>query len=640
MRTMRVRSATTWKVLAVVSLCCAPALAQRVDLKKVLPADTILYVGAPDLKASIREMQEMPLLKMWREPEVQDFVADGLKMLQAEWEKLLAKARKAHEAGQLPFDPDELLQLRVESLGLALTALDVTTETGQPMPKVGIMLHLDFGATAPRWRKVIDYLLTMAEMQSMGMLVREETKVGDVVLTSLVPPETDMSLNVAWVGNGVLFGTLQDQVESAVRRVSGSETASGVPLASSERFRKTFAGLDGQGPEVECYFQPGPLLDFALRIMKLASEEDPDFPVWLDVDGIGRAIEALGLRSIEAIGATSSYEGGKAVNRSYVLSPAPSRRGLFAGGSRPIDMGFLRWVPRDAASFSAGTFDLASVWHGIVGALKAYDENLAQRVLGMLSQYEQQVGVNVEQDLLASLGNEYVTWSMPMAAIGTTPEMAILLKVKDQDRLVKALQRVSELTRGVVELQESDRRGIHVYQILVNVGPMGGMGFNPLDMFIPTFSFKDGYLVAGFSTSDVKRVFARMDRADDPQGDVRSNAEFAPYLEQLPHEAVTSIRFTDWKANFEGIYQLVTSLVAFVPVDEDVPIDLSLLPDVSTLTQHLFGSVAWSRDDGNGWFSRSVGPWGPETVAVLGGALGTGVAVLWALRATRIVRIR
>ena len=60
--------------------------------------------------------------------------------------------------------------------------------------------------------------------------------------------------------------------------------------------------------------------------------------------------------------------------------------------------------------------------------------------------------------------------------------------------------------------------------------------------------------------------------------------------------------------------------------DDEIPIDLSLLPDSSTLTQHLCGSVAWSRLTDAGVESRSVGPWGPETVALLGGLVGAGGA--------------
>src|SRR5690606_20320246 len=129
-----------------------------------------------------------------------------------------------------------------------------------------------------------------------------------------------------------------------------------------------------------------------------------------------------------------------------------------------------------------------------------------------------------------------------------------------------------------------------------------------------------------------------MDREDDPSGDIRSNEEFAPYLEQMPEGGLSSLSFTDWKAQFESLYQLATSVLAFVPIGDEIPFDLSLLPDSSTLTQHLFGAVAWSTWDETGFRTTSIGPFGPEVVALVGGLAGAGAALMGAHDST--VRFR
>ena len=114
-----------------------------------------------------------------------------------------------------------------------------------------------------------------------------------------------------------------------------------------------------------------------------------------------------------------------------------------------------------------------------------------------------------------------------------------------------------------------------------------------------------------------------------PHGLLAAREEFAPYLASIPRSGLTSVSFTDWKANFEGLYQMATSLVAFLPVDGEIPIDLSLLPDVGTLTKHLFGAVSWSGSDGNGWSSQTISPWGPEMVGVLAGVGVAGAAAVF-----------
>lgn len=627
--------------LAVAAVIAAP-LAAQVQLRDALPENTILYIGAPDIDRSIADMKQMPLLRMWREAEVQDFFAELIELAEAEVEKALEGGRQMHEQGMLPFDPDTLLKLRVHGFGMALTTLDLTAgvkEEGddrpaEPMPRIGIIAQVDFGDTAKAWRKIIEFGLNALETQARGELTKEVTQVGDATVITLVPSETEMSLNFAFAGDGMVFGTIRSEVTNVLANIASGNKV----LSASASFQKTFGQLHSQGSVMECYVQPGPILDFGMNALTLASEEAPNFPMWLDIKGIGRAVDALGLRSVHAVGFTTSYEsngdskGNRSVSKSFCYAPAPTRKGLLGGSNKALDMQFLSWVPKDAASFSASTFDLGSIYDALVGGMKAYDEQMAEGMLAQLSAQEKQFGINIKEDLIGALGNQVISWSMPMAALATAPEMAILVEVKDQEKLMQTLQTVSKLSRGAFDIDKSERRGITVYQLQINYDPTGGMGMNPLDMFIPTFSFKNGYMVAGFSTGDVKRVFKRMEREDDPSGDIRSNAEFEPYLASLPKEGIYSVGFSDWKANFEGMYQMVTSMAAFVPVDDSIPIDLSLLPDVATLTQHLFGSVSWSRADGTGFHGMSQGPWGPETIGMVCGAIGAGAGFVAATR--------
>jgi hypothetical protein len=282
-------------------------------------------------------------------------------------------------------------------------------------------------------------------------------------------------------------------------------------------------------------------------------------------------------------------------------------------------------VPKDAVSFSASRFDVSSVYATIEDGLEAYDPEIAQLVLQFVAAFEEELGVSIKNDLFGALGDEIVTWSMPMAAFGTAPELAVLVKVRDQEKLLATVQKLSKLSRGAVEIDEVNRRGITVYQVRLDLDTGGGMGFNPMDMFVPTFGFKDGYMVVGFSTGDVKSVFGRMDREDDPSGDIRSNPEFQPYFAEIPKQGITSLAFTDWKAQFEGFYQLATSVLALIPLDDEIPVNFALLPDSMTLTQHLYGSVTWGSTDDSGMRSTTISPFGPEIAAILGVMVGAGM---------------
>ena len=621
--------------LALTALAPAQTTTQatRNAFAAALPADTMMYVSLPNISASLGEMQSMPLAKMWHEEEVQDFFERSLAMAGQYWEMGMAQAREMHEQGALPFDPDELLKLRVESASFAITSMSMTMPEGarEPLPHFGFVMHADFGDSAPIWRSVLETGLGMMQMQAGNDLARTSAKVGDVELMTFSPAEPpmegfDMGLNIAFVGNGILIGSLTDEVTAMLGRLtSGTAGLTGTAAYSGLAQNVSFTGA-----EAEMFVRPNAFVDFGMNTLRMVAAAQPGALGPIDVDGVQRALGALGLSSIGSIASASRYENGRAITQSFVASPAEQRTGMMAMSSGELDMGFLKWVPKDAVSFSAMKFDPSMIWNGITGALRAYDEKLAEQMMGQLAQMEEQLGMSVENDLFGAFGDDIVTWQMPMAAIGTTPEMAIVLEVPEPERLLRTLDTISQLSQGKFSVKKT-RRETYRVNLDIDLSEMGGdfgaMGMNPLDMFTPTFAFQDGYMVVGFSTGDVMRAFKRLAREDDPSDDIRSNPEFAPYLKEMPESGVDSLTFTDWKSSFESTYQILASMTMLIPISEDVPFEPELLPESSTLTQHLFGSVTWSRTTPEGFYSTSVSPFGPEAVALLAGGVGAGAAV-------------
>lgn len=605
--------------------------AQSLQLKQLLPADTIFFASTPDLTASFERFHSMPLARMWREREVQDFFADLLAYARNMYDENLAKARDAHEQGMLPFKPDDLLQLRLRGGGVALTRLGIGMGPMGPVPELGLVLHADFGQSAPTWRALIDHALTQAENESGGELTvnRGQFEAGGRKFETISAgnPMVPLSLNLGWVGDNLLITATPEDLQGLLKIASG-EAEGG--LVQSANYQATWSRVKSESVEMEVYIQPGPMLDFAMEVVHLAAEMQPEFRQHVDPAGVERALDALGLRSIRASGFVWSYENGSGVTRSYTYSPAGERKGLFAGTTKVLDPKILRYVHKSASSLSASTFDIAALWDGLWGAVEAYDPKLAQMLQAELGRHEEALGVKLREDLVASLGNSYAWWSMPVAAIMQTPPMYLLMEVKDPERLTRALKALATLTQGVVEIADVERRGMKMLHVRLTP-PAGMLGNTPFDigtMFSPYLAFRDGYMLAALSTSDMKRLSERLGREDDPSDDIRSSAEFARYAETMPTEQIYELSFDDWKAQFEGMYQLFTSVAAFIPMDADVPIDLKLLPDVGTLTQHLAASVSWSRVDGNGWHTLSYSPWGPELIVLGGGALAAGATAI------------
>ncbi len=610
--------------LSLAGLLASVAPAQQPSMVPYLPAETLMTMSMPDFDASMADFQSMPMAKIWREEEVQNFFQGAREMLQQKIDEAMGQAREMHEQGAMPVDPEMLMKLRVRGMSMAITKLAMQQGDMGPMPTFGVMMHLDFGPTAPQWFNLMQ--MGMGMLGQTGMMEREEFDVGDAKVIAMkpvtAPDGLEMGLNVAMLKDGVILGTLLDDVRGTVERMQKGEAA----LGATDDYKSMVQRTNADGADMQMFMRPSAMMDFGLSALSMAAEFEPDMAM-VDVEGVGRAMDALGMRSMRWMAVSSRYEDGKCVTTSFVNAPAPERKGFFAGGDKAVDMEFLKWVPQDAVSFSAMTMEPMSLYDAITGAVRAYSPDMAEMVMAQLGQMEEKVGFNLRDDLFGAIGDSMITWSMPMASITAPPEMAVLVKVNDEQKVVKVLKSLCAMSGGDLELEEAEKRGVKSYQLRVNIDPTEGMGMNPLEAINPSFAFNKGYMVLGFSASDIRRVFQRMDRTDDDgKKDIRNNKEFADYVATLPKSA-QSISFTDWKATFESYYQIVSSLLAFLPPSEDLPLDMQMLPDSSTMTKHLFGSLTYATADAEGFTSKSTSPMGPEVVAALVAGVAVGVAV-------------
>lgn len=608
--------------LALLTTSCLAALvatapAQRSNLKRALPADTIAFFTLPDLDTSVQEFLNMPLSRMWRQKELQDFLAPGMAEVDKQWKSGLEQAKSMHEQGELPFSPQDLLQLRLYGASAALTQFRMVEANGQPMPEIGFLAHLDFGPSAPMWKKVIGFGLEQLERRAGDELAKSTSKAGEVEMTSWQTPGVAMGLNLAWVGDGIVVGSMASEVTAALTALASKTDV----LTEASAYKAVAANVQNPAAEVEMFFNFEAAYSSLFAILEMAKASAPDFPPELSVKGLDRAFEALGLKAIKAVGATSTYEGTKAVSKGYLVCPAPERRGLLADGSKNLDLSCLNWVPKKATACSATTLNITAVWDSLVNALKAYDPELADGLLGQLGQFEEQLGFTMRDDLCGSFGSQMLSWSTPIQGIpglggGSLINGMFLVQMKDKDRLLKCLKGIKEIAGGQLEFDSNTRDDLTTYYVKLNIDLPPDIPFNPLPMIQPVFAFQSDYMVLGFSRADVRKTVKAMAGENPEDESIRANKEFAAMLGQLKPDRLTSVSFSDNRASFDNIYELAYGLSYMVP--EDFPLDVQQLPDEgSFLSQHVFPSVSYSYTDGNGFSSTHSGPFGPELVAIV-----------------------
>lgn len=606
------------------ALMLAPLAAQG-SILPYLPKDTIAAASMSDVPTSLAEFQAMPLAKMWAEPDVQAFVGDLVAMARKEIDKALVQAREQHKQGALPVDPDAVMNLRMQGFTAAITKLGLGMGDFGPQPDVGLMLHLDFGATAPTWMTLVELGLKQLEERAGGQLERSESKAGETRIVSFTPPPeagVEMGLHIAMLGQGIVVGTLLDEVNATVAAMTAKKPA----LGASPAFAASLGSLDATGAEIELYLRPSRIVDFAMAAIGVGVEMGQTGN--LEIAGVERAMKAMGLRDLGPMARTTSFGDGKATTRA-ITAPAEGEApaATATNATKTVDMSFLKWVPKDAVGFASSTLDVAWYYDSLMRGIDAYDAEQGKKARERIAAMEEQIGFKLRDDLVGSLGDHYVYWSLPQGSINTPPEATLLVKVTDEKRLVKALKALAQMSDGRFEIEEAEKRGILAYQVRFNLDDLEGLGgMNPLEAYQPTFAFKNGYMVACFSPSDVKRAFTRLDRKEDePKGDIRGSKEFASIAASMP-QGVTSIGYTDWKSQFESWYQMATGVLGFIPMSEDVPLDMAQIPDSATLTKHLFPTVSYKRVDGKGTHTTATGPFGDE-IYVLGVAAAVAVGI-------------
>jgi hypothetical protein len=77
-----------------------------------------------------------------------------------------------------------------------------------------------------------------------------------------------------------------------------------------------------RAPSARSFMRPDPIVDFAMNVVRIGSEQGAMPGV--DIDGIERAVKAMGLRDLGSVG-TSNYVDGKSVTRQFSSNGAGAR---------------------------------------------------------------------------------------------------------------------------------------------------------------------------------------------------------------------------------------------------------------------------------------------------------------------------
>jgi hypothetical protein len=322
-------------------------------------------------------------------------------------------------------------------------------------------------------------------------------------------------------------------------------------------------------------------------------------------------LTSLGVNKWVSVGEISGLDGEGIVTRQFIdLGGWPT-----GSESKPLTADDFKPIPDNAEFASVARFDLGWLYRRAIDAIDQLNptENINERI----AQAEQQLGFQVEDDFLASLGDVWTAHSNAGGGMLPLSGLVLTVTVRDQEKLTKVHDKLLALAQMILAQQPQPPftietktvRGLEVHHVQPN-GPIS---------WDPAWAVVDGRLVVAATFQGLKFQIAR--------GGKKSLADVPAVAARLKAEPIT-LTYQDTRA---AVRQLYTAIQTFGPIlvgqlaGQGINIELPTLPDLEAIEPHILPRIDTTRRTSKGLESESFStvPFGsvnvgsPATIGVL-----------------------
>ncbi len=303
-------------------------------------------------------------------------------------------------------------------------------------------------------------------------------------------------------------------------------------------------------------------------------------------------LNKLGVDNLQSISAQAGFDG-PGIRVWSRLQTANGRRGLFDlyGRAGPIDDTVLRQVPQDVAKAVVSRLDLATLWSLAmdVGTTITGREKWDQQLLP-LTQFEDQLGIKLKQDIIDSIGDTFVMYSRPPAIAGMPGETVVILTLKDAPRFSTAHEKLAQFADAMLAQRTAPQPGQPAAMRLQRVESDGVTVFTLTGMPInPSWCIHKNRLFVALSALGLK---AAIQQADSPSS-LLDNADFKSARAKLPQPAV-ALSYDDTRQSLATIYNMIQTIKSMLSLTgaESFPVDFDQLPSLESLQEKVFGGLS------------------------------------------------
>lgn len=344
---------------------------------------------------------------------------------------------------------------------------------------------------------------------------------------------------------------------------------------------------------------------------------DATLLVYLDGENLGgvlkreksaaEAFAALGLNNLRYGLAAAGFDGADWRCEAFIDAPAPRSGLLSLLDSKPLSDELLNRVPATAYGMTTARLSLFKVLDETRTALGKMDPKARQQFNKMLGFATMMLGVNVEMDLIAAFGDEWLVYDDPRTAGGGVLGAVLVNHLADAAKAHRSLDAAARLINSFMAGRlRNTPATVAVRQ--VQSGDVT-ISYLALPAISPAWAIKDGFLYLSF----YPEVTAQAMRArTDNEKSIRDNPAFVEMQKRLGvAKGVTAVGFHDLPKSASRAYPVVLMLSrAWLGMGDFLGLQAPemILPPLGKIVPQLTpsGSATWV--DEAGWHYRAISP--------------------------------
>jgi prepilin-type processing-associated H-X9-DG protein len=383
--------------------------------------------------------------------------------------------------------------------------------------------------------------------------------------------------------------------------ISNCEMAERVEESLSQR--EQFAAAMKQcrpDPAIVAYFDAEKVLNVASLAINMGAPDQAK-KMWQ------RALLTTGIAGIKRLVYTAGFDGKDWGSQAFVEAPQP-RMGLLASllDSQPVSDDLLKMAPKSSSWVAASRLDLAKLVSDLRNAVSRMDPNAARHVEEVMGQVNQTLGLDVQKDLLASLGDQWLAFNSDQTGHGLLG-MSVANPLRDSARLEKTLSSLEKMANAAMAKENEDGDGPTFAFETTKIGDVT-VHYFAVPAIAPCWAIKNNTLYFAL----FPQILAAATEGAGGGESILANEDFNAARKRLDVTGkAISLSYMDLPRLAPRGYQMVLALqrggLGFADMF-GLQTPAMVLPPLNKIQPHLAASISATWIDDAGWHYRGVSP--------------------------------